>query len=400
MRFYEKLLRSGDMEQAFKMLKEDIRNDFPWEQDTLYLKEGLTLSLNLISYLQENDIAAIYRSHNDDSIAYLSRMLYLLSIDSNSLNRNRIFSLKDINQIISGVYREYDIARKQIYTLKALLDKPPRADFEGYRKYQRDLLMDILNRSASLLTSGLDIIESQNLAEARSRQAISSDSSKPGINYKEQAAKYRIIINDVQNGIDVWFNIQEGNYRQAMLNLSGATGSFAGNRGQIRNILFLSGELANANNAEEVSNILSKYMLPVASYHTKRKSKWSLMLNAYLGFGFTGYQNNILKPAIHAPIGIELSKNFSWGLWHSNISFMANLFDVGNIVNYRLLSQDTTTVVSFERIFSPGVTLSVGLFNNTPIAFITGYQFNPKRYIVGLTVDLPLAGIWKKNATK
>lgn len=393
MRYYDELLNTGNMEQTFRVLANEVKQNKDIiklsQKDPTFLFQSIDLSLNLISYLNDNDIAAVYSSHNRDSMSALSKMLYILSIDTSILRDTSIVfhNLHQVSKIISKIYSDYDIAKKQIQTLRTLLDKPPTADFDGYRKYQRDLLLDILHRSGSLITSGAELIALQDI--------------KDSVN---NIVKNRNIINAAQNGIESWFNIQNENYTQAMLNLFSAGVIFAKKGEKMQDILMISGEVASSQSAEDVSNILARYMLPVASYKTKRHSKYSIMVNAYLGAGWNFYSKDGSSGlAIHAPIGIEFSKNIricKSANWYSSVSIMPTLFDLGNVVKYQEFNRQTTdsgSVISFERIFSPGIIVSWGISNKIPLSIIAGYQSNPNRFLVGTAFDLPLLGIWKKN---
>ncbi|GEM_PF-2421799 len=441
MRFYDQLLSTGNLEYTFDVLASEMRKIDTPKYDTSYLKQSIKLSLNLLSYLNNNDIAAVYSSHNRDSIIKLSKLLYILSIDAASLQDSSIivYNLEHVSKIVSKIYSDYEIAKKQIQILKNLLSQSPVSDFEGFRKYHRDLLLDILHRSATLITSGAEIIASQALENWKHRQleikaealtskhcnlkhrhcealrqikatTVVNEQCKLHIHcidtiigtseIEKMTVQNRNIIYAAQNGIEAWFNIQNENYKEAMFNLFSASLTFTNKNKNLYNILLISGEIASAKDAEEISDVLSKSLLPVASYTTKRNNTWSFMVNAYLGAGANFYKHDGPKLAVHAPIGLEFSKNISICKsynWNSSISIMATLLDVGNVIRYNEVytNEDSGNIASFARIFSPGAILSLGISNKIPIAIIGGYHFNPRRFMVGLGLDLPLAGIWK-----
>jgi hypothetical protein len=166
--------------------------------------------------------------------------------------------------------------------------------------------------------------------------------------------------------------------------------------GEAKKLIAVAGEVSTAKTAEEVKNALSKYSLPVASYRIKRNEPDTWTINAYTGVGYSNYgplDFNNVEPILFAPIGIEYSflprKKQSRRM---SISLLASVFDVGNVINYRLNTKGNTEkrVFTIENIISPGGFLCWGLSKKVPLAILAGYQFNPNRLTAALTFDLPL----------
>jgi hypothetical protein len=176
-----------------------------------------------------------------------------------------------------------------------------------------------------------------------------------------------------------------------------------------------------ANNSEEVANILDRYAAPVGSYSVKRRSKFSLSLNAFPGL-FMGWET-ALNPSllrggaatsfvsgVTAPIG--LSFNFG-GLAHErNQSFSAfvSVIDIGAVLCYRWADDEAQGLpqsVEWAQVIAPGLHFVYGL-PNLPLALNAGFQIAPKlrkvtldngstlknsdfwRFSVGLSTDITI----------
>lgn len=159
-------------------------------------------------------------------------------------------------------------------------------------------------------------------------------------------------------------------------------------------------QTANARNSGEVQDIISRNALPVASYKLKRESEQSIMATAYVGVGLTYYHSDgeYLRASISAPVGFEYTFNSRlFNNYQSSISLMATIFDVGNVIDYRLKDDNEEEKFSLENIVSPGFIASVGFSHKLPLSLNVGYLFNPSRAIISLNFDLPLFHIWSKK---
>jgi hypothetical protein len=176
-----------------------------------------------------------------------------------------------------------------------------------------------------------------------------------------------------------------------------------------------------ANTSEEVANILDRYAAPVGSYSVKRRSKFSLSLNAFPGL-FMGLESP-LNPSllrgvsttsfvsgVTAPIG--LSFNFG-GLAkerNQSLSAFVSVIDIGAVLCYRWsndVAQGLPQSVEWAQVIAPGLHLVYGL-PNLPLALNAGFQLAPKlrkvtyqtgnelkntdfwRFNIGITTDITI----------
>ena len=209
---------------------------------------------------------------------------------------------------------------------------------------------------------------------------------------------------------------------------------------------------ASATTSEELASAINAAVLPVQSYRLKRKSPFSITLNAYAGgfYGIETLNNDNVKNetsdllGFTAPVGV----GFNWALGTTNrnkkfgraqyinnrftdstkyrylgrhsLSLFISVVDVGALAMYRL-SDDQTPVndIELQNIFAPGAQLIFGI-GRTPLSLGVGIQYGPElrkvtavdgsleptvesrgwRYGASLMVDIPLLQIHKKTVRR
>lgn len=193
-----------------------------------------------------------------------------------------------------------------------------------------------------------------------------------------------------------------------------------------------------AKGSAELSTVIEKYAMPVGSYKVKRRSPWSVDLNAYFGLygGYEWIQSSALGNSakggwvvgLTAPIGFS----FSWAAFAkgyaaeadnhyslkkgirryrgSSHTISATIIDIGAVVSYRLSNNADKPLpasVTWGQVVAPGLAYRLGL-KNTPLCLHLGMQYAPQlrtinqlkyqntlRSTLGLTFDLPLINLAK-----
>ncbi|MDR0866268.1 MAG: hypothetical protein LBO74_15245 [Candidatus Symbiothrix sp.] len=162
----------------------------------------------------------------------------------------------------------------------------------------------------------------------------------------------------------------QGNYQKAISNLLiEMIDEKAGEQDYklIRTLTLLS-QLPTVQNSKEMENLLQAHALPMGSSSIKRKSRFNLSVNGYVGltYGFewdapgdsTGYQNFGLS----APIGLALTT--CGGKW----TFFGSVLDLGSILNVKLKDNSKPyDDIKIEHFFTPGL----GVFYNIPQCPVT-----------------------------
>lgn len=161
-----------------------------------------------------------------------------------------------------------------------------------------------------------------------------------------------------------------------------------------RKMVLIGGEVSSAKEASDITNILTKYALPTASYRLKREQKFSIFVNSYSGIGGSYFvKSDTISPVISAPLGIE----FSWRLrikkHMMSTSILLAPIDVGNVINYQILGSQPKNgedPFKFENIYSPSAFLVLGLSKRHPFSVGAGYQWNDNRLGAFIGFDLPI----------
>jgi len=143
--------------------------------------------------------------------------------------------------------------------------------------------------------------------------------------------------------------------------------------------------LASAQNSDEVKDALNAATLPPGSFSVKQKSKFSIGVNAYVGYAWD-FKDGLYGRNVYAPLGIATS----WGLNKGNagaVSIFVSLIDVGSLVAYRLNNSATDTLkqeVRLESIISPSAQLIYAI-PKLPVSICAGVRRTPKLVFEGQT---------------
>jgi hypothetical protein len=174
------------------------------------------------------------------------------------------------------------------------------------------------------------------------------------------------------------------------------------------------GNVASAENPEDVKNAISAVALPSGSSSIKKYQRWNLTVNAYLGATarLGGKENPTSRTwnnpiSMTTPIGLNLS--FFPMEKRGSFSLFASLIDIGAIVDYQLTDSTKKSFeqkIYLENILSPGVYVVYGFWGNMPLALSVGGQYGPGltkignnlknptwRWNVSLTVDIPMISL-------
>lgn len=145
-------------------------------------------------------------------------------------------------------------------------------------------------------------------------------------------------------------------------------------------------DVINANNSDEVKDVIKKYAAPPSSFIQKREFQRTFSITGQPGyFGsiekFDGKDQDFkFVSGITLPMGFEMTfknkhgkeNSASWGVF-------AQLLDLGAVLNFRV-GDSTSTLpdkIEFEQLFSPGGSINYG-FKNSPVTIGLGYQYTPQ----------------------
>ena len=191
-------------------------------------------------------------------------------------------------------------------------------------------------------------------------------------------------------------------------------------------------DIVTADSTMQIKEIINKYALPVGSYQIKRKSTFSIDLNAFPGV-YLGYETDFKNPESHSlsnGIGAPIGLSFSWGIKRTcdlpliqtvekkeySYSIFLSIIDIGAPLSYRWANdtaQGLPANVKLEQILSPGIHFIWGI-KDSPISIMVGGQFTPLlrkieaeqnilseintfRFGITLAVDIPIFNLYRKE---
>jgi hypothetical protein len=181
--------------------------------------------------------------------------------------------------------------------------------------------------------------------------------------------------------------------------------------------------VAEAQDGDAVAQAIESFVLPAGSSVTKRRSEFSLALNAYTGviagreFRKHGTQNaNSGIFGISAPFGVSMNRGYKSGTqekFRNSCGVFVSLIDIGAVFLYRFKEGDKIAdlpEITLQNIVAPGIFAETSIANS-PVTIGAGYQWSPGlreitnkdgmavvdkqdlgsgRLIVTLKLDLPL----------
>lgn len=169
--------------------------------------------------------------------------------------------------------------------------------------------------------------------------------------------------------------------------------------------IFIS-SIAEADSAQQVQEILEANVLPPTSYRTKRTSKSSIDINAYVGV-FGGLDVETENYEQSAGFGPWMPIGPAFTLWTTKEGAANTLFfsfiDLGAIASFRVEStDDPLPEFELQNIISPGIFYVRGI-KKSPLSWHLGLQYGPNvrtieqgveaasyRIHAGISVDIPL----------
>ena len=185
-------------------------------------------------------------------------------------------------------------------------------------------------------------------------------------------------------------------------------------------------QFATIRTAADMKNLLQSIALPVGSTSIKRKTRWNIAFNAYVGAAAgqeqvkqNGLKQNKTSIGLSAPLGVAVSHQYSKPVINRKAKLIPSgtlylsFLDIGNLVNVRLKS-DTTSIGNVR--FSHFISLGAGYFfnfRNSPFSagvswsYVPGYRdaFIGNKWVYkadavrirfSLLVDIPLFNLYTK----
>lgn len=180
-------------------------------------------------------------------------------------------------------------------------------------------------------------------------------------------------------------------------------------------------DILSARNSQQIHGILQQYALPIGSYRLKRRSSFSLEVNAYPGL-YAGWEEGLNSPldadnvlGITAPVGFSLSWGESQNKNGQSFGIFIPFIDVGAAFSYRWSGKANgfPEQLRWRQVLSPGLH-GVWGFRKLPISLMAGMQFTPQlrkinpqdlsssnanvwRYGISAVVDIPLFNIYLRE---
>lgn len=160
---YKNINQTNSLEIAFSELAKSIEQN---KADLVYfpgsskparsqLQQSILFTARLITYLKDHDISTIYQ--DQAKFQEISKLLIALSL--NNTNVVKLEKLDEVAAIIKNIYNDYRILKDQVNSYQNILKLDPTTDYEGFKKYKGEAVVDILKQTANLMLSGAQILK-------------------------------------------------------------------------------------------------------------------------------------------------------------------------------------------------------------------------------------------------
>lgn len=159
-------------------------------------------------------------------------------------------------------------------------------------------------------------------------------------------------------------------------------------------------EVADAEDAKEVTALLKELTLPPVSFGVKReRGETHLTVSAFLGLSAGVERGTGFVGGLAAPVGLE----FSVGLhraWIGSVGLLAAPFDFAYPINLKLYGDQRE--VAYRDVISPGAYLTIGVAK-MPAAVLVGFNRGAavraasgteNRALVVVAIDMPLFALY------
>ncbi|GAB4093466.1 hypothetical protein [Flaviaesturariibacter terrae] len=296
--------------------------------------------------------------------------------------RNYNTQAAQLGDLVRSLYSSYQAANNAVRKLLAAADKveaaDPQAIYQSYRLFV---------------------------------SALSSAAHNPLLNtYLGERCKPAPVFDQVvaylDPAVDIAYHVSVRKYSAAVYDVTALLKNFeAGESGLLRSFVRYGtaiSTVATAQSSDEVKAAIQASALPVGSASIKRKTRFSISVNGYVG-GFWGEAHSTVTDTVfnaaanhldsierkstvrgfglYAPVGVSFNGSLRSG-WGLTVS--AQLIDLGALVNFYVLEGDRTALpsdfgVRLSNIVAPGVQLGLNI-PNTPLTFMGGFQYVPALY--------------------
>lgn len=373
-------------------------------------KDAFQIYLGLLLALQDQA---------PEKIAFYNSDARPAPINLGDLLRNAKARQEEFKNLVKGIYGGFNDANNAVKKLIEASSKSNDPDPEAlYSFYQT-------------FTSAL--------------KQIISDPLVKDLTKRDLATEYLKIEQYLNPAVDMAYHVSTKKYSSAIYDAVAILNQIPDFKDKVGKSFIKYGTListvASAESSDEVKKAIEASVLPAGSSAIKRKSAWSISVNAYVGLYYgrahSSFRDTVFNASsgkfdtitrkniygtygLYAPIGLSFNRGFrckkengvknGWGL-----TISTQLLDVGALVNFYAANGDNASLptdfkVRLSDILSPGLQLGVNL-PRCPITIMGGVQYVPAlnkssqiassselspvawRGQIGIVVDIPLYNI-------
>jgi hypothetical protein len=189
---------------------------------------------------------------------------------------------------------------------------------------------------------------------------------------------------------DLYIDVRTKNYSSAIINTICIIDTLVKNNSEndeIRHRILKYGSfiaaVAQAQNSDDVQNVIESAALPAGSYSIKQKTTGSIFVNGYMGYSLD-FNNGLYMNGVYAPVGVS----FNWALGKKQkcgaFTVFTSIIDVGGLAAYRLTNSTDTLKqeIKLQSIISPSIQLMYEI-PKMPVNICLGLRMTPNLFYSG-----------------
>jgi len=194
---------------------------------------------------------------------------------------------------------------------------------------------------------------------------------------------------------DLYIDVRTKNYSSAIMNTLSILDTLLfennfdnNNNNKIRHSILKYGSfiasVSEAQNSNDVQNVIESAALPAGSFSIKQKTTGSIFVNGYLGYALDASNYKIYMKGLYAPVGLSVNCSVGKKRGGGAFTLFASIIDVGGLAAYRF-SNSTDTLkqeIKLQSIISPSLQVLYE-FPKWPVNLCIGWRMTPSLFYSG-----------------
>jgi len=314
-------------------------------------------------------LGLIYQQAKLEDITFQKGKTLTSFLDTVAINYDqKSDSIKKYENFIESFIDKTQEVNEYITDLKA--KKKSDIDYNDYYKLFNASL-DLLEHSSTFID--LPYIDLGNEVENKIKKSVGT------------------VLYTARSTSDLYIDVRTKNYSSAIMNTLSIIDTLLVQytvNGEIRHGILKYGSFiasaAQAQNSNDVQNVIESAALPAGSYSIKQKTNGSIFINGYLGYALDASNYSIYMKGLYAPVGLSINCSVGKKRGGGAFTLFGSIIDVGGLAAYRFNNSTDTLKqeIKLQSIISPSMQVLYE-FPKWPVNLCIGWRMTPSLFYSG-----------------